>query len=139
MDFFSRHLVFHASLVLLIGLLFGAPYARSIKRNDPPHIVNAWRVAHLSIPIGATLMFAVAALLPFYKVGDLTKWLIVGSLIVSSYSFGISLPIAAVTGHRGLSSDGKGWARLVYAGNLTGAVTSLIAAGLLVFAGAVSL
>jgi hypothetical protein len=139
MDLTSRHLAFHASLVLLIGLLYGAPYARAIQRNAPAHTVNSWRVAHLSIPIGATLMFAVAALLSLYKVSEQTKWLIAGSLIISSYAFCLSLPLAAITGHRGLASGAKGWAGLVYMGNMVGAWASLIAAGLLVFAGFASL
>ena len=52
----ARHLAFHGAVVLLFGLLLGAPYARSIKRQAAAHIVNSWRVAHLSLPIGATLL-----------------------------------------------------------------------------------
>lgn len=139
MESSSRHLVFHASIVLLLGLLYGAPYARAIKCNAPAHIVNSWRVAHLSLPIGATLMFAVAALLPSFLVGAQIKWLIAITLIVSSYAFCISTPLAAITGHRGLAAGAKGWARLVYVGNMLGAWSSLAAAVLLVFAGFMSL
>ena len=57
----ARHLVFHGAIVLLFGLLLGAPYAKAIKREAAAHVVNSWRVAHLSLPIGATLMLATAA------------------------------------------------------------------------------
>ena len=139
MELSARHLAFHASVVLFVGLLYGMPYAKSIKQGAPAQVINSWRVAHLSIPIGATLMFAVAALLPSFAVGAVVKWGIVGSLLVSSYAFCIATPLAAVTGNRGLAAGGNGLARLVYLGNLVGAGSSLIAAALLVFAGFVSL
>lgn len=139
METVARHLIFHASIVLLLGLLFGAPYARAIKRNAPAQIVNSWRVAHLSIPVGATLMLAVAAILSLLEVGDGLKWTVACLLIVSSYAFCISTPLAAIIGDRGLNSGGKGLARLVYAGNMVGAWTSLGAAAVLVFAAFLSL
>jgi hypothetical protein len=61
------------------------------------------------------------------------------SLIVSSYAFAIATPLAAITEDRGLSSGGRGLARLVYWGNITGAWTSLVAAGALLIAAALSL
>jgi hypothetical protein len=67
----ARHLVFHASIVLLFGLLLGVPYARAIRRNSAAHVVNSWRVAHLSLPIGATVMFSVAA--SFLVLGEFQK------------------------------------------------------------------
>lgn len=139
MQAYSRYLIFHASVVLLLGLLYGAPYARAIKRGAPAHIVNSWRVAHQAIPIGATLMYAIAALLASFAVGVQVKWLIAVSLIVSSYAFCVSTPLAAVTGHRGLTKGGQGLARLVYVGNVVGAGASLFASLLLVYAGFVSL
>lgn len=139
MELSARHLAFHASVVLSAGLLYGMPYAKSIKQGASAQVINSWRVAHLSIPIGATLMFAIAALLPSFAVGAIVKWGIVGSLLVSSYAFCIATPLAAITGNRGLAGGGTGLARLVYLGNIVGAGSSLIAAALLVFASFVSL
>jgi hypothetical protein len=135
----ERHLVFHGSVVLLFGLLLGAPYARAIKRNAAAHIVNSWRVAHLSLPIGATLMFAVAAVLPSLAVPASVVWTIAAALIASAYGFCISTPLAAITGERGLSAGGKGLGRLVYTFNLVGALASIVAATVLVIAAFVSL
>lgn len=135
----SHHLIFHGAVVLLFGLLLGAPYARAIKRNAAAHIVNSWRVAHLSLPIGATLMFAIAAILPSLLVSSQTQWAISMALIVSAYGFCLATPLAAMTGERGLSSGGKGIEKLVYFGNLIGAVFSIIAAGILLYAAFVSL
>ena len=139
MDPSARHLAFHATIVLLIGLLCGAPYARAINRNAAPHIIHSWRVAHASLPMGAILMLAVSAVLSAFAVTAQVKWFIAVTLIVSSYAFCFSLPLAAIVGHRGLSSQGPVAAKLVYAGNVLGAWTSLAATLVLVYAGFVSL
>ncbi|MGJ7503945.1 hypothetical protein ACSFBF_26545 [Variovorax sp. ZT5P49] len=131
----ARHLVFHGAIVLLFGLLLGAPYAKAIKREAAAHIVNSWRVAHLSLPIGATLMLATAAVLPWLTVPAWMLWLIAVALIVSAYGFCVSTPLAAISGQRGLSSEGTaGWGRLVYLGNMVGAVASIVAAVALLIA-----
>ena len=135
----SRHLAFHGTIVLLLGLLCGGPYARAVNRNAAAHIVHSWRVAHASLPIGAMLMFAVAGLLSWFAVAVELKWLIAAALIVSSYAFCFSLPLAATVGHRGLSSKGPFAAKLVFLGNMLGAWASVVAALALVYAGYVSL
>lgn len=129
----SRHLAFHGALVLLFGLLLGAPYARAIKRQAAPQVVNAWRVAHLSLPLGATLMLAVAAWMAMALPPVPLAWTLAVALTVSAYGFCVSTPLAALTGHRGLSA-GTGWARPVYWGNLLGAVASLVGAVALLMA-----
>ena len=135
-----RQLVFNGSVVLLFGLCLGAPYARAIKREAAPHIVHAWRVAHASLPMGALLMFAVAAVLPGLAVGETMHWAIAVSLIVSAYAFCVATPLAAITGQRGLSRPtSQGLGRLVYAGNILGAVALALAACLLVIGSAMSL
>jgi hypothetical protein len=139
MDPSARHLVFHGAIVLLIGLLCGGPYAGAVNRNAPQHIVHSWRVAHASLPLGSMLMLIVAALLSSFAVVPAVKWLIAVMLIVSSYAFCFSLPLAAMVGHRGLSSQGPLSAKLVYAGNILGAWTSLAATLTLIYAAFVSL
>jgi hypothetical protein len=135
----ARHLVLHGSIVLLFGLLLGGPYANAIKRGAPANIVNSWRVAHLSLPIGATLMLAVAALLPSMTVPTALAWVIAIAFIVSAYGFCVSTPLAALTGERGLSSGGAGLGKLVYFGNWVGAVASIIGAAAMVIAAFLSL
>lgn len=73
-------------------------------------------------------MLAVGALLPFTPASVTIQWIVAVSLIVSSYAFCVSLPLAAITGHRGLSSGGPLAAKAVYAGNMVGAVFSVIGA-----------
>ncbi len=139
MESSARYLAFHGTIVLLVGLLCGGPYARAVNRNAAAHIVHSWRVAHASLPIGAMLMFAVAALLSSFAVAVQVKWLIAAALIVSSYAFCFSLPLAATVGHRGLSSQGPLSAKLVFLGNMLGAWASVVAALALIYAGYLSL
>jgi hypothetical protein len=139
MESAARHLVFHGAIVLFIGLLCGAPYGRAIKAGAPPHIVHSWRVAHSSLPMGAILMFAAALLLGSFAVAGHIKVLIAALLILSGYSFCVSLPLAAMVGHRGLSYQGPLKAKVVFAGNVLGSVTSMAASLALIYAAFVSL
>lgn len=105
----ARYLVFHGTIILFVGLLCGAPYGRA-----ETHIVHSWRVAHLGLPLGAILMFAVASLLASFTVVREIKQLIADLLIVSGYSFCVALPLAATVGHRGLSYRGPFKAKAVF-------------------------
>jgi hypothetical protein len=135
----ARHLIFHASLVLLFGLLCGIPYAKAINRSAPEPIQRAWRVAHLALPLGATLMLAIAAILGPLAVSATIKWLLACSFIVAGYGFCFALTLAPLVGHRGLTTGGPWQARLVYIGNSAGAWSSLAGSLLLVYAAWVSL
>jgi hypothetical protein len=135
----ARNLVFHGAIVLIIGLMCGMPYGKAINRKASEHTVQAWRLAHLALPIGAILMIAVAAVLTPFMVSTTLKWVIAVSLIASSYAFCFSLLLAPVVGHRGLSARGPLAAKLVYLGNSAGAFFSMLAAVVLLYAGYVSL
>lgn len=134
MDPSSRYLTFHGTIILLIGLLCGAPYGRAISRGTAAHIVQSWRVAHLSLPMGAILMFAVATPLTSFMVAGEFKQVIADLLIISGYSFCFSLPLAALVGQRGLSYRGTPAAKAVFLGNILGVATSLLAALALIYA-----
>jgi len=125
--------------VLLFGTLLGVPYARAIVRQAPQQIINSWRVAHQSLPVAAGLMFAIAAALPQFAASSTAAWFVVIALIASAYAFCIALPVAAITGHRGLTPDGRGLQKLAYYGNVLGAALSVAAGMGLVYITTVSL
>lgn len=139
MDTSARYLAFHGTIVLFIGLMCGSPYGRAINQNYPAHIVTAWRFAHSALPFSAMLMFAIAALLSAFTVTAQFKWFISWMWIASSYAFCISLPLAAVIGHRGLAWKGSWTAKLVFIANVLGAATSVFATLALMYASYVSL
>lgn len=92
------------------------------------HTVNVWRVAHASLPMGATLMLATASLLAAIPMAEALRWLVAVPMIVSAYAFCVSTSLAAMTGERGLQSGGPGWGRLVYGFNMVGVLGSLVSA-----------
>jgi hypothetical protein len=125
--------LFHAIIVLLVGLLAGIPWYR-YQSEKPEHIVDAWRLAHGSLSLGATMMVALSAVLTHLLVGVITKWLIVAAFVASGYSFCFALPIAAWVGHRGLSWLRPTSNKIVYLGNSVGAWSSLGGALVLLYA-----
>jgi hypothetical protein len=135
----AKHLAFHGAIVLLYGVLLGAPYARAINRGAAAHVVNSWRVAHQSLPIAATLMLAIAGVMSHFAVEGVVLWVITALWVAANYAFCISMPLAAITGHRGLAPGGTGLQRVVFLGNLVGAWLSVGACIALLYAAAVSL
>ncbi len=135
----SQHLAFHGTIVSLFALLLGAPYARAIKANASDQVIHSWRVAHQSLSLGAALMFSVAAVLPMVAKSEPLAWAVSLCLIVSSYAFCVATPLATITKDRGFATGAKGLARLVYLGNMVGALGSLVGAFILVFSAVVSL
>jgi len=118
-DLPSRWLLFHGIIVLLVGLLAGIPYGITINQKKPENIVNAWRLAHGSLSLGATTMFAISAVLTHLLVGVATKWLIVAAFVASGYGFCFALPLAAWAGHRGLSWSRPGCVARIILGRET--------------------
>jgi hypothetical protein len=128
MDVAARHLLLHAVIIYLVGLLAGFPYGAAINRGDSEERIRQWRLAHGSLVVGATMMVAIAAILSHLNVGPLARWLIAGSSIASGYGFAIALPLAAWVGQRGLTAAGPLSNRIVFAGNSLGAGASLLSA-----------
>jgi hypothetical protein len=132
-------LILHGSIILLIGLLCGWPYARALIRGKSEVSTNAWRVAHLSLPIAAILLFALAAVLPQLRISGAMRAWMAWLFIVSSYAFTVALTLGASCGFRGLTFVPPLANRLVYAGNMLGAALSLVGSILLVGGAYVSL
>ena len=139
MDSQARLLVFHSAVVLLAGLLVGVPYGRAMNRNAPEATIKAWRLAHATLPLGATLGLAIAAVLPSLNAGAAIKSVIAWAWVVSNYGFCVSLPLAAVVGHRGLTPARPLSNQLVFLGNVVGIGMSLIGSIVLLYAAYVSL
>jgi hypothetical protein len=129
----AKQLVFHGGVILLVGLLCGAPYGRAIVRGKPEAVVRAWRVAHASLSMGGILLIALAAAVPQLQLSGFFTASMVWAFVVSSYAFAAALPLGAHYGHRGLTFKPPFLNRVVYAGNVVGAIGSLVGAVLLVW------
>lgn len=127
------HLTLHGGIVLLIGLLSGIPYGVAINQKTHEDIVRGWRVAHSGLSMGGTTMIAFSAVLSNLELNPLFSAILVWSYVISGYGFCIALPYGAWVGHRGLANDGPVQNKIVYTGNMIGAIGSLVGTLLLVF------
>jgi len=128
-----KQLVFHGAVILFIGFLCGAPLGSAIVRKKSEETVRAWRVAHTSLVAGGMLLLVVAGIVDRLWMDAWSMIAMVCTLVVGGYAFVVSLPLAAWSGHRGLSSAPPVLNRVVYAGNMLGALALLVGGALLVW------
>lgn len=126
MNSLAIQLLLHGAIVLLVGLLTGIPYGFAITRKKDDNVVRAWRVAHSGLSMGGTTMIAISAVLSNLKLDLIGGSTLVWAFVVSGYGFCIALPYGAWVGHRGLSVEGSAQNKVVYAGNIVGAIGSVI-------------
>lgn len=140
MDAPARHLLFHGGIVMLLGLVAGFPYGRAISGNRSEDLVRGWRVAHASLCMGATMMFAVSAVLSALAVDIAVKWVAaVAYIACGGYGFSFGVILAPLVGHRGMQAGGPLGNQLVFAGYAVGVAGSLVGTATLLYAAAVSL
>lgn len=132
-DLESRYLLFNGAIVLLAGLLSGAPMGSAINRDKPEVTVRAWRVAHSGLTLGGVMMLTITVVISDLSLGRIMESVLVWSLIISGYGFVAALPLGAWTGQRGLKSRPNGINTVVYAGNLIGALGSMLATLILIY------
>ncbi len=139
MDLSARYLIFNGVIMLLTGLLAGIPYGMAISKKTNQRLIEAWRVTHLSLPVGATLMLAIAAIFPSLSISVLFKWWITAFYLISAYGFMLAMLLGPNVGHRGLSPKGPILAKLVFVGNVIGSAFSLLGTIALLYASCLSL
>ena len=96
----ARYLMFHAVIVLLFGLLAGIPYGRAILKKSNERLIDAWRVAHAALPMGAILLLVVSVSFSSLNVSINLKWIISVLFIISGYGFMLALLLGPVVGHK---------------------------------------
>jgi hypothetical protein len=121
----------HGGIILLVGNLCGVPFGLAIRSRKSEDIVRAWRVAHSGITSGGAVIVAIGAALFSMQASSAMAAVVAYSLIISGYGFCIALPLGAQLGYRGLPSGGPFAKRLVFLGNLSGALGALV--GSLIF------
>ena len=129
----TRQLILHGGIILLAGLLCGAPFGSAVIRGKSEATVRAWRVAHSGIVMGGIMLLVIGLVLPHLQLGDSGRELLIVSFVASGYGFTIALPLGAQYGHRGLTSESPLVNRLVYAGNMIGAAGSLVGTLMLIW------
>lgn len=131
---YTTQLIFHGAVILLVGLLCGAPLGSAVVRGKPEETVRAWRVAHSSLVTGGVLLLALAGIVARLQLGALPLALLVWAFVGSSYGFALVLPLGAHYGHRGLTAAPPFINRVLYIGNLIGATGLLVGTVVLLWA-----
>lgn len=98
----------------------------AIQQRKSEDVVRAWRVAHSGITSGGAVIVALGAAMAFMSASGSLASVVAYSLIVSGYGFAIALPIGAQLGYRGMPRGGPFAKRVVYVGNMAGALGSLL-------------
>ncbi len=129
----ATSLLFNGSIVLLVGLLCGAPYGVAIVKKKSEEVIRAWKLAHGALSLGATTMIAMGGAFSILQSEIKILWFIAIAYIISGYGFCFALTLEPFAGDRGLSWSGTSLNKLVYIGNVVGAVSSLIGTLVLVY------
>ncbi len=117
----TKQLIFHGGVILLVGLLCGAPLGSAVVRRKSEETVRAWRVAHSSLVMGGVLLLALAGILAHLQLSAFALAILVWAVVASSYAFAVVLPLGAHYNQRGLTSAPPLLNRLIYFGNMVGA------------------
>ena len=105
-------LIFHGSVVFLLGMLAGFPFAfvllAEVNGTDTwiPGTVRAWRMAHLEGALNGMLLILVAAASGHLPIGAKGEKVIVYGLVLSAWGNIIASINSALTGGRGLEFNG---------------------------------
>jgi hypothetical protein len=128
-DRHRRRLAFHGAMAILLGLLAGFPFA-FVVLGQMAGDVRAWRMAHLEGVMNGLLLWAVAGLGGFLRLGDGAQRVLVWSLLVTAYGNTVASILGAGSGARGLAPGGPLANTTVYLLFMVALVAVFVAVGL---------
>ncbi len=100
-------MIFHGTVVLIIGLVAGVPYGQAIARGEARK-AEAWRAAHTGMCATGVMMLAMGAALHAWGPPGATAHTVTWAVALGSYCIALAMTLAAATGERGLRSGGSG-------------------------------
>lgn len=121
-------MIFHGTVVLVIGLLSGFPFLFGIVRGAEARKVEAWRAAHTGLCSTGVMTIAMGAALGMWAIPGLTAQVATWSIVIGGYGIALAMTLAAASGSRGLVAGGSLSNKVVYAAYMTGVPATLIGA-----------
>ena len=133
-------LVTHGTIVFLLGLAAGFPFAFEILQRielwpvpgtlpfDPPGDLRGWRMAHLEGVLNGLVLFAVAGIAPVLRLTAGSARTVVVALLVTAWGNTVASIIGPLSETRGLAFGGF-WNSIVYllfVAAIVGIVTALV-------------
>ena len=99
-------LAFNGLIVLLLGLLAGAPYGAAIVQGWGAEAERAWKLAHMEGVQNGILVLALAAGAGWLSLGGAAERVVVWGAVLAAYGNTIGGILGAVLGYRGLAPEG---------------------------------
>lgn len=119
-------LIFHGTVVLLLGLLLGFPFLRSIVAQAPARSVEAWRAAHTGLCGTGVMTIAMGAALQLWSSVSAAAVIATWGIALGGYGIALAMTLAAITGARGLAAGGSASNRIVWASYMIGVPATLV-------------
>ena len=102
----AARLAFHGLVILLLGLLAGAPYGAAIVQGWGVEAERAWKLAHLEGVQNGILVLALAGAARLLSLANAAEKTVVWGAILAAYGNAIGGILGAVSGQRGLAPQG---------------------------------
>jgi hypothetical protein len=122
----QRRLVFHGSMILLIGLSCGLPSVVEVSSGS----ARMWQGAHSALLILGVWLLATAAILPLLLLAKREAAGLHVSLLVMAYSFTVAVIVQASTGTRALGPDSSPLNMLAFVANILAVLGAFLSASL---------
>ena len=135
MQHIKKQLVFHGSIILMIGFLAGSPLHWGLAQGWLPSIVDAWRLAHGANVVGGLFVLFMALLLQQISLSSRQTRFFKWGALGAGYGFAVGTILAALTGIRGITLIMSFTNLIIYA-SYTIAVWGSFLAGALLIIGA---
>lgn len=119
-------MIFHGTVVLVIGLLSGFPFLFGIVRGAEARKVEAWRAAHTGLCSTGVMAIAMGAALRMWAMPSAAAQVATWGIVVGSYGIALAMTLAAASGSRGLVAGGSLSNKIVYVAYMTGVPATLI-------------
>jgi hypothetical protein len=97
-------LFLHGSILLVLSMILGLPPFSLFSESMSPEKHLFWRQAHVILIATGVWMVAVGSAMPHLALTDRRERLLTWSMIISGYSFALSLPIQGTAIYHGCSS-----------------------------------
>jgi uncharacterized membrane protein len=122
----QRRLVFHGSLILLVGLFCGLPSVVEVSTGS----ARMWQGAHSALLVLGVWLLAAAAVLPLLLLEEREATGLRWSLLLMAYSFMVAVIIQAATGERALGPDRSPLNMVAFSANLLAVLGTFLSASL---------
>jgi hypothetical protein len=121
-------MIFHGTVVLLIGLIAGFPFLIGIVRKAETRRIDAWRAAHTGLSGTGVMVIAMGAALQLWAANGALATVATTGIVLGAYGIALAMTLAALTGARGLVAGGPISNWVVYAAYMVGVPATLVGA-----------